>query len=82
MWPDSTIVESCITVAQTCELPGEYGDYLMTPDNLDLVPGGSGHDWLTYSPQQGEEAGSVQQHQSALHQSVHLPQHHHAKLLV
>lgn len=37
----------------------------MTPDNLDLVPGGAWHDGLTYSPQQGEEAGSVQQHQPA-----------------
>ncbi len=37
----------------------------MTSDNLDLVPGGAGHDWLTDPPQQGEEAWCIQQHQPA-----------------
>ena len=35
----------------------------MAPDNLDLVPSGAWHDGLTDPPQQGEEAGCVQQHQ-------------------
>jgi hypothetical protein len=35
----------------------------MTSDNLDLVPGGAWHDWLTDPPQQGEEAWCIQQHQ-------------------
>ena len=39
----------------------------MTPDNFDFVPGCAWHDGLTDPPQQGEEAGRIQQHQPACH---------------
>ena len=38
---------------------------LVASDYFDFVPGASWHDGLTYPPQQGEEARSIQQNQPA-----------------
>ena len=49
---------------------------LMASDNFDLVSGAAWHDGLAYPPQQGEEAGGIQQNKPAQNADTNQDERH------